>query len=159
MSWFDRIVPFAVEFCGSDGEMCEFLIAYRNPGFVLARIQRGANREARLRGGVRDQIYDNLVGGERTPTPVFGNETEQPMLDLVPLTGAGRKMTDLQGHSQFVRQTLQGLLPQSIAAAVAAASIRGNQEFGRTRKASRAHLFPPALDARTCELGGVVIDA
>src|SRR5208283_4786364 len=46
-----------------------------------------------------------------TPTPVFGNEAEQPMLDLVPLAGARRKVTNLQGHSQFVRQTLQRLLP------------------------------------------------
>ena len=54
MLWLDRIVPVAVEFCVSDVEVFEFLVAYLNPGFVLARIQRGANGETRLRSRARD---------------------------------------------------------------------------------------------------------
>src|SRR5487761_38310 len=139
--------------------MFEFLIANRDAGFILAKVQGGPNDEALLRGCARDQINDDLVGGQRTPPPVLRDETEQSMLELVPLAGAGRKVTDLQGHSQFVGQTLQRLLPQSIAAAVTAAPIRGNHEFGRTRKARGTHLVPPAQKTRACELGGVVIDA
>ena len=80
-----------MEFCSRDAEVFEFVVAYLDSGFVLSLIQRGANREARLCGCVRDQIHDDLVAGERTPAPVFGNEAEEPMLNLVPLTGAWGK--------------------------------------------------------------------
>jgi len=51
-------------------------------------MQRGANGKARLGSGVRDQIHDDLVAGERIPTPAFGNKAEEPMFNLVPLAGA-----------------------------------------------------------------------
>ena len=123
-----------MEFCSRDVEVFEFVGAYFDAGFVLSLIQRGTNREARLCGCVRDQIHYDLVAGERTPAPVFGNKAEEPMLNLVPLAGAWGKVTYVQGNPEFVRQTLQRLLPKSIAAAVASASIGGNQKFRRAGK-------------------------
>ena len=66
-----------MEFCAGDAEVFEFLIADFNAGFVGARIQGGANHESLFRSGTGDQIHDDLVSRERTPTPVFGNEAEQ----------------------------------------------------------------------------------
>jgi hypothetical protein len=119
-SWFDEVVQLAVELGKSEAEVFEFFIGDCDSGVVLARVLGSANDEARRRGCARDEIDDDGVGRQRMPTPVFGDQTEQPMLDLVPLAGTGRKVTDLQGHFEFVRQTLQRLLPQSIAAAIAA---------------------------------------
>ncbi len=104
--------------------MFEFIVSDLDPGFVLPRIQGGANDEARLRGCTCDQIHNDLVAGERTPAPVLGDETEQPMFDLVPLAGARRKVTHPQGDSKLVRQELQRLLPKPITTAVAATSVR-----------------------------------
>ena len=65
-----------MEFCGGDAEVFEFFIADCDSGFVLSLIQRGANGESLLRGGVGDQVYDDFVTGERASAPIFGNEAE-----------------------------------------------------------------------------------
>ena len=49
-------------------------------------------------GGGGDQLDDGLVADQRLAAPVLGDEREQPMLDLVPLAGAGRQMTDRDGR-------------------------------------------------------------
>src|SRR5262249_47307714 len=120
--------------------------------------ERGAHRQSGLGSCTCDEVHDDLVRGKRAAAPVLGDETEQAVLDLVPLAGAGRKVTDVQGDVQFVGQSLQGFLPQPITAAVAATSVRRDQQFARPWKTSRAHFAPPAVDARACELGSVVID-
>lgn len=56
MSWFDRIVPFSVEFVASETETFEFLVCDRNAGFVLARIECGPNNEARLCRGACNRV-------------------------------------------------------------------------------------------------------
>src|SRR5450755_3022871 len=91
-------------------------------------------------------------------SPVVGNEREQTMLDLVPLAGAGRKVTDRQRQLDVVSQLLQGNFPQTSARAVAPAAIRGNQQLLGTRKPRRPHFFPPAPNAGRREIGRVVID-
>ncbi len=82
-----------------DLEAFEILGSNFDSGFVLSSIQRGANGKARLGSGVRDQIHDDLVAGERTPAPVFGNKAEEPMFNLVPLAGAWGEVTYVQGDS------------------------------------------------------------
>ena len=99
-----------MEFCAGDAEACEFFVTDGNPGFVAARIDRGANGEARLGGSACYQIDDDFVCGKRSAAPVLGNEAEQPMLDFVPFAGARRKVVDMQCDVQLVGQRLQGLL-------------------------------------------------
>ena len=140
---FDRVVPFTVELRMRDTEMFEVIVADLYPCFVFTRVQRGPNNETGPRGGARDEIHDDLVGRKRSASPVLSYETEQTMLNLVPLAGSRWKVTDLQLHSQFVRQSLQRFLPQSIATTVTASAIRGNHQFGRTWKPRGAHFVPP----------------
>jgi hypothetical protein len=49
----------------------------------------GADSQAGAGGGGGDRVDDDLVAGQRPPTPVEGDVGEQPVLDLVPLGGAG----------------------------------------------------------------------
>src|SRR5262249_42355764 len=80
-------------------------------------------------------------------------------LHLVPLAGARREMADRQLQADVVCQTLQGHLPQARPMAVAAAPIRRDEQFLCTGEAQHAHLFPPATDAGSGEIGRVVVDA
>ena len=148
-----------MKFRGTDLESREFVGTDLDASLVAWWVQRRANREAGFGGCASDQIHDDLVGGERTPTPVLRDEAEESVFDLVPFAGAGGKVANLQCQMQFIRQALQRFLPKSIAATVAAAPIRRNQQFGRLRKASRTHLVPPTLDTRAGEFGCIVIDA
>ena len=84
---------------------------------------------------------------------------EHPMLDLVPLAGARWEMTYVNREPQVRRQILQRHLPQSTAAAVAASSIGGDQQFAGPRIALGPHLLPPPADRAYRELRRVVIDA
>jgi len=85
--------------------------------------------------------------------------TEHPMLDLVPLAGARREMTHMNGEAQVRRQLLQRHLPQATAAAVTAAPISGDQKFAGPRIALGPHVLPPLADGADRELRRVEIDA
>ena len=61
--------------------------------------------------------------GQWPTTPVFGDETEHSMFDLVPLAGSRRKVTNMERKTEIVGQILQRNFPQSITAAVAAATV------------------------------------
>ncbi len=147
-----------MKFCANDPKFGKLFVTDRNAGFVLPWVERCAHGQSGLGRCTCDEIDDDLVRGKRATAPVLGDETEQPVLDLVPLAGAGRKVTDVQGNVQFVGQSLQGFLPQPITAAVAATSVRRDQQFAGPREPGRAHFVPPAVDARACELSSVVID-
>ena len=114
-------------------------------------LQAGA---CRGRGNQLHDGYDQWLAA-----PVLRDEREQPVLDLVPLAGAGRQMTDGDGHAEFVGQRLQFALPQPHASAIAAATISSDQQaagFGITRP---PHGLPPAPDGVDREARGVVVDA
>ena len=88
-----------------------------------------------------DQLYDGLMTDERLAAPVLRDERKQAVLDLVPLAGAGRQMTDRDGDAELVRQVLQLTLPQSDADAVAAAAISPDQEPRPSPNPNAARLF------------------
>ena len=148
-----------MELRGRDRQLRELVVADLDAGFVGMRVQRGADGEAGLRGRAGDQVHDDFVAGQRTTAPVLGDEAKQTMFDLVPLAGPRRKMAHPQPQARGVGQRLQRLLPQPVAAAVAPAAIRRDQQLSRLREAVRPHLAPPAADAGRREFGRVVVDA
>ena len=82
----------------------EFCIGDFASFFVLAGVEFGVDLQAGLGGGVADEVDDDFVGLQRFAAPVAGDMAEQPMFDLVPLAGAGRKMADLNLQPCFVGQ-------------------------------------------------------
>ena len=58
---------------------------------VLGSVEFAAHGEAGFGGGGRDQFDDDPVADERRGTPVLADEGEEPVLDFVPLAGAGRQ--------------------------------------------------------------------
>ena len=84
------------------------------------------------RGGVGDQVDDDLMAHQRLTAPVLRDVTEEPMLDLVPFARSRRKVADAQTQSRSVRQLLQSNLPQPAAATVAPTAIGRDQQFARS---------------------------
>jgi hypothetical protein len=67
-------------------------------------------------------------------------------------------MTDLDRHLQAVGQFLEGHLPKSAPAAVAATPIGCDQYLGRTWVTLPPHLLPPAVNRFRGELSGIVVN-
>src|SRR5437879_5848293 len=82
--------------------------ARRVPSVVQFRF----DTQARCRSRMANERDDRLEGVERTTTPILGDVTEEPMLDLVPLAGARWEMRDVNPEAQVVGQSLQFLLPR-----------------------------------------------
>ena len=57
--------------------------------WVLRRIQFAVHREPSVGSRLRNQIHDDGVGDQRAAAPVLGDEAEEPVLNLVPLTRSG----------------------------------------------------------------------
>ena len=88
------IVPVAVELVAHNSNVFHFLVGDFASGWILPAIQATSDSKPLGRGCFGNQIDDSLVVTQRFTAPVRGNEGEEPVLDLVPLARAGRKMTD-----------------------------------------------------------------
>src|ERR1700759_4497444 len=121
----------------------QLLIAYLDRSGITVGVQFSFDDQAGARSGAGDQIDNRLAADERTSTPVPGDEAEEPMLDLIPFTGARRKMADDQLQAQLIGQFLQAYLPQPRVRPVGAARIGGDQQLdtllGKRRQPMRLH--------------------
>ena len=107
----DGIVPFAVEIGGLDVESGHLGVGDLDAFRIVTFVEATSDGEPCVCGGAGDQLDDDQVADQRLATPVLGDVREQPMLYLVPLTGAGRNMTDGDLDPKFVGQQLQFALP------------------------------------------------
>ena len=88
--------------------------------------------QACVGGGGGDQFDDDLMADERFAAPVLRDEREQAVLDLVPLAGAGRQMTDGDGNAELVGQRLAIRASTSATRdTVAATTVGGDQKACR----------------------------
>ena len=95
---------------------------------VLPSIEFTAHGEAGFGRGRRDQLDNHPITDERRGTPILADTGEKPVLDFVPLAGAGRQTADRDVKAEFVSQFLQFAFPQPHPPAVAAAAVRGDQQ-------------------------------
>src|SRR5208283_4726995 len=73
------------------------------------------------------------------------------MLDLVPLAGPWRIMTDCHVQSRLIRPTLKFQLPQPKAITITAAAVGTNQHTLCPSIKGVTHLSPPTTNALHCE--------
>ena len=66
----------------------------------------GINLQACSACRVADQIDDHVQTCQGLPLPVHRNMVEQPVFDLIPLARSGRKMTDMNRQTAFIRKFL-----------------------------------------------------
>jgi hypothetical protein len=125
---------------------------------ILVFVEAALHLEAFVGRRRSDQLDDHRATDQRLAAPVLGDEGEEPMLDTVPLAGAGRMMGDSDGETGFIGEGLKLALPQANASAIAATAIGRDQEAGRAEIADFAQGLPPAPDALDSEGSGIVID-
>src|SRR5437867_4733650 len=89
----------------------ELLVGDLESILVAALVQARFEVQSLVRPGVADKIDNHGVAHQRLPTPVLGDVAEHPVLDLVPLAGAGRKVADRNRQAGLVGQLLQAELP------------------------------------------------
>ena len=99
----DFIVPVAVEHIRLQTDPSEFLVGHLGSGRIAVGIEFGMDLQPFGSGGGGDEIDDDLEADQRLATPVLADETEQPMLDLVPLARARWKVTDGDPQPRFIR--------------------------------------------------------
>src|SRR5665213_3786704 len=109
--WRDDVVPIAVEGCGLDVESAELGLGELDAEGIGPLVEFGFDRQASLRGGVRDEVDDDVVGEQRPTAPVLRNVAEHAVLDLVPLARAGWEVGDRDADAGFVGKTLESHLP------------------------------------------------
>ena len=124
----DLVVPVTVEPITFQTDPSELLIVYFGPSRVDAIIDFGMDLQTL--GGSRsgDEVDDHLEADERLAPPVLTDEAEEPMLDLVPLAGAGREVTYGDPQAGFVGQLLEFNFPQSQTWSIAASGICRDQQ-------------------------------
>ena len=111
MAGFDRIVPFTVEIVTDDLDRLHFGFGNNNPFAICPGIKLAGDFQTRLGRCCADQINDDLVAHQWFRAPVLGDESEQPMLDLVPFAGSWRQMANRDRQAQFIGEILQFALP------------------------------------------------
>src|SRR5450432_688024 len=128
-------------------------------GRITTTIESRADDEATAVGRVAVEVDDRFVRAQRTAAPVDRNEGEHPVLDLVPLAGAGREVTDVDREGEFVGEPLKFGLPHTRSVAVATTSISGDEDLACIGVTFLADLLPPRVDRGDGEYRRVVIDA
>jgi hypothetical protein len=131
------VVPFAMKRVAHNGKSGKFLVGDFDSLRVGVFIEASLDAQSLSGGGAADQVNDDLPADQRAPSPVGGNVAEHAVLDLVPLAGAGREMTDLDRQPQLVGEFLQLSSPQAHPVAVAAPAVGGDQQPARADRPPR----------------------
>ena len=104
-------------------ERLQFLLGYLDPALVCSPIQPGFDDQSGLGRRSGDEIHDGTVVGQGPASPVRGYERKEAMLNLVPLTGARRKVTYRDRQLLVGRKPVELSLPQMAAVAIASAAV------------------------------------
>ena len=116
--WLDDVVPLGMKLVRVDIDRVELGVSDPDLVRVGALVQPGIDLKPGAGRGGSDEVDDRLQRDERLAPPVHRDEREQPVLDLVPLRGAGREVADLDLKLGLVGEPLQLDLPQTHAVAV-----------------------------------------
>ena len=105
----------------------ELLVGHLDSGLIIIRIKHRLDLEPSARPGATDEVDDRLVVDQRFSLPAQTDKRKEPVLDLVPLAGTWRVVTDGDRYLDLIRQVLQVELPRAESIPVAAPSIGANQ--------------------------------
>ena len=128
-----------------------------DPCWIGGRIELGLNLKTRLGLSIGDQIHDHLVARQGLATPILGDVRKHPLLDFVPLAGAGWKMATRDVQPALIGPLLQLLFPASTSPPLAAATGGGNEQFTGLGVGLLSHLMPPLPDGLNRKLCRVMV--
>ena len=93
----DLIVPFAVKHLSPELDLRHFRVWDLYASGVVSIVDLGMNFQPLLRRRCGNEVDNHFQAGERLTSPVFTDEGEEAVFDLVPLARTGRKVTDRDG--------------------------------------------------------------
>src|SRR5208337_197526 len=127
--------------------------------WIGVAIEFAADFETGFRRGVGDQFDDDEEAEEWRRAPVLRDVAEHAMLDLVPLRSPWRIGANLNDQTGFVRELLEGQLPEPQPRTIGAAAVGRDHQAPHPGIELPTHLIEPASDGVDGELPGVVIDS
>ena len=86
---------------------------------IFPPVESAGDFESPGGGGARNEFDDGFLILQRLSPPVGGDKGKEPVFDLVPLAGAGRKVANRYFQARLVGEALQLELPKSQARPVA----------------------------------------
>ena len=126
--WVQAVIPVAVEVVAGDGQGGHVLVADLDAGRVGAGVEFGADGEPGAGGGAGDEVDDDFVAGQRSAAPVHRDLAEEPVLDLVPLGGAGREVADGDRAARSGRPVRRVRFSTPEPVSVGSAAVGGDQQ-------------------------------
>ena len=119
----NRIVPRWMNFVASEVDLFVLLVGHFDAGLIFVRVQDCLDFEPAARLGAADQIDNRLIVEQWLSSPIQTDKREESMVDLVPLAGARRVVTDRDRYPDLIRHLLQVELPCATSISVAPPSI------------------------------------
>ena len=160
----NRVIPLWENRVSVEADLLELFWGELDPLRVVARVERAGDGKPGGSTGLADEAQDGGVIDQRLTGPAFADLGKEPMLDGIPLGGAGGIMTDGDEQPEAVREFfLQRMLPE-IGVGPVAAAVVGEDEQARGVGIALASLPPPPLanrlgGERRSVAGGADVDA
>ena len=111
-----RVVPVAVELGAPDIQGRHVRWADLDTGRTDVRVTVAIDLQSGAGGSGADQVDDGRQAGQRLAAPVPADERAQPVLDPVPLAGAGRQMAYADLEVKLAGELLASVAPPSTTA-------------------------------------------
>src|SRR6478735_904548 len=125
-------------------------------GFISPALETRRHAQSGGGDGTGDVADDRVERAQRDAGPIHADETEEPMLDRVPLRAAAGIMTHRHGEPAGIAQLFLELgLPDAGAAAVRAPGICQDEQTLGFREPAPSFAGPPVADRLDREAGRV----
>ena len=123
---------------------------------VLAFIEKRCHCQTGFRCRPFNVLHHDVHRSKRVACPLQRDKTEQPMLDRVPLGGAGRVVADRNGDAVVSGDGMvQAVFPKARPVAIAASAVTQQQDFLHAGIGGPAEFRNPGVQAVHCKLWGV----
>jgi hypothetical protein len=113
---------------------------------VRCRVPRRLAAQPGLRFRGTNEFENLFVTDQRLSSPIAADMREQAVLNRIPFGSARGKMRHSDCQSEFVRHSLQPILPSPAAIAIGIAAITFNQQFMLVGVMLSSNPQPPASD-------------
>jgi hypothetical protein len=120
-----------MNFVTAELDLTELFVGHSDSGLILIRVQDCLDFEPGARLGAANQINDGLIIDQGLPSPVQTDKPKAPALDLVPLAGSRRIVTDRDRYPDLIRHLLQVDFPGAQAISVVSPLRAGPRRDGR----------------------------
>ncbi len=126
-------------------------------GIISSLIELSLDIHPRLGCGIGNKVNNHFMADEWSTPPILGNMREHTMLDFVPFTRSGWKMTYTDVQSNFIGKSLKFDFPQPAPTSIASPSVCRNEKIGSVQIYSGAHIQPPTSECLNGKLRCVMV--